>query len=264
MRFHLLALAFLPTLLAQGAGAAETEVATQEGQEAETLATKTNNNDIADVDLDPIAPAKEDAAKESTNDSKDLFADFKFPTDEKPTTTASDDFFGEEASKEATATDEPEALPSLDDFLTSPTTPKETEEKTSDDETTTAEDTVKEDATEEEAAKEDGTEEETTDLTPASTKKDLHLGFGGPQTGPCIYNVIIKTGNKRYAGTDADVFVQFGDGHGRSVNAFLDRPYRNDFERNALNQFTVNSVVTIPDICSLVIGHNRKHPGSDW
>ena len=38
---------------------------------------------------------------------------------------------------------------------------------------------------------------------------------------PTTYNVMIKTGNKWFAGTRARAFIQFGDVNGNKVNSFL-------------------------------------------
>jgi hypothetical protein len=79
-----------------------------------------------------------------------------------------------------------------------------------------------------------------------------------------FFQIIIKTGNRIGSGTDARVFIQFGDGHGHQVNAFLNRRGWNDFMWRSVNTFTVKSQVAVMDVCQLVLGHDNSWAGADW
>jgi hypothetical protein len=79
-----------------------------------------------------------------------------------------------------------------------------------------------------------------------------------------FFQVIIKTGNRIGSGTDARVFIQFGDGHGHQVNAFLNRRGWNDFMWRSVNSYTIKSQVAVADVCSLVLGHDNSWAGADW
>lgn len=52
------------------------------------------------------------------------------------------------------------------------------------------------------------------------------------------YHVTVKTGDIRYAGTDANVYIIFVGTSGKTKKLFMDDS-RNNFERGALEQFEV-------------------------
>jgi hypothetical protein len=79
-----------------------------------------------------------------------------------------------------------------------------------------------------------------------------------------FFQIIIKTGNRIGSGTDARVFIQFGDGHGHHVNAFLNRRGWNDFMWRSVNTFTVKSQVAVMDVCQMTLGHDNTWAGADW
>ena len=54
-----------------------------------------------------------------------------------------------------------------------------------------------------------------------------------------MYEVIVQTGDVRYAGTDANVYVIFIGTKGKSGKVFMDDA-RNNFERGMLETFKVS------------------------
>ena len=105
---------------------------------------------------------------------------------------------------------------------------------------------------------------------PAATSSDVttvQKDYYGPPpavNNPNLWNIIVKTGNRIGSGTDARVFIQFGDGMGHHVNTFLNRKGRNDFERKSVWGYNVVSSIYIPDVCSVVLSHDRSFMYSAW
>eukprot|EP01046_Picozoa_sp_COSAG06_P033716 COSAG06_NODE_3464_length_5301_cov_4.178201_1_plen_1602_part_01 len=91
---------------------------------------------------------------------------------------------------------------------------------------------------------------------------DLKPG-GEPPAKPVAYTVTTYTGGGRGTGTDANVFLEmFGPGGEQSPKLELESG-SNDFERGAVNVFTVNSN-PIGDIQRIRIGHDNSGPGPGW
>lgn len=91
---------------------------------------------------------------------------------------------------------------------------------------------------------------------------DLKPG-GVPPAKPVAYTVTVHTGAGRGSGTDANVFIEmFGPGGEASPKLELESG-ANDFERGAVDVFTVNSN-PIGDIQRIRIGHDNSGPGPGW
>lgn len=103
---------------------------------------------------------------------------------------------------------------------------------------------------------------DTTEDSNMNQTSKVHLVGNPPAPIGSIFNVIIKTVHQLGAGTSAHVFIQFGDGLGHQVNAFLKGDDK--FDRKALSNFKLKSAVPIPEVCSLVLGHDRAWAFSDW
>ena len=76
------------------------------------------------------------------------------------------------------------------------------------------------------------------------------------------YRVTVITGDRRGAGTDANVFIQLYGENGSCPETFLDSP-NNNFERNKTDVFSIQS----PDLGKLSkirIGHDNSGWGSAW
>ncbi|KAK3743623.1 hypothetical protein QZH41_017697 [Actinostola sp. cb2023] len=90
----------------------------------------------------------------------------------------------------------------------------------------------------------------------------------GPNVEPLpvyTYRVFVHTGNKRGAGTDADVFItifgQMGDTGERPLQASKDNT--NKFERNQTDEFEIEAV-SLEQLKKIRIGHNGTGTGSAW
>uniref|UniRef100_A0A3B4YR02 Lipoxygenase homology PLAT domains 1 n=1 Tax=Seriola lalandi dorsalis TaxID=1841481 RepID=A0A3B4YR02_SERLL len=91
--------------------------------------------------------------------------------------------------------------------------------------------------------------------------------LGLEQKMSTTYTIRIKTGEKKYAGTDADVFaILFGENDDTIINLKACKTYKNKFEQGMINEFTVEAV-DLGDPEKLRIGHNNSgSPGwfLDW
>ncbi|MGH0156164.1 UNVERIFIED_CONTAM: hypothetical protein FKN15_047648 [Acipenser sinensis] len=79
------------------------------------------------------------------------------------------------------------------------------------------------------------------------------------------YTVTVKTGDKKYAGTDANVFITlYGDKDDTGiVNLKASKTYKNKFERGQIDEFTVEAV-DIGMLKKIRIGHDCLGNSSGW
>lgn len=77
-----------------------------------------------------------------------------------------------------------------------------------------------------------------------------------------LYKIMVKTGDKKFAGTDANVFIQMAGQNGITPKLKLDDA-KNNFERNMVDNFEVRSVNVGP-LKHIVIGHDNFGPGAGW
>ncbi|KAM4578886.1 lipoxygenase homology domain-containing protein 1 [Fundulus diaphanus] len=79
------------------------------------------------------------------------------------------------------------------------------------------------------------------------------------------YTLKIKTGEKKYAGTDANVFaILFGEKDDTGlINLKACKHYKNKFEQGMINEFTVEAV-DLGDLEKLRIGHDNSGGSSGW
>ncbi|XP_012725509.2 lipoxygenase homology domain-containing protein 1 isoform X1 [Fundulus heteroclitus] len=79
------------------------------------------------------------------------------------------------------------------------------------------------------------------------------------------YTLKIKTGEKKYAGTDANVFaILFGEKDDTGlINLKACKNYKNKFEQGMINEFTVEAV-DLGDLEKLRIGHDNSGGSSGW
>uniref|UniRef100_A0A3Q1CF52 Lipoxygenase homology PLAT domains 1b n=1 Tax=Amphiprion ocellaris TaxID=80972 RepID=A0A3Q1CF52_AMPOC len=79
------------------------------------------------------------------------------------------------------------------------------------------------------------------------------------------YTLKIKTGEKKYAGTDANVFaILFGENDDTGIiNLKACKNYKNKFEQGMINEFTVEAV-DLGDLEKLRIGHDDSGGSSGW
>ncbi|KAL4240484.1 hypothetical protein ACF0H5_001276 [Mactra antiquata] len=76
------------------------------------------------------------------------------------------------------------------------------------------------------------------------------------------YEITCKTGDVRFAGTDANVFIQIAGLKGITPKLKLDDA-RNNFERNMVDNFDIRSV-NVGNMDHIVIGHDNFGPGAGW
>ncbi|XP_047236335.1 lipoxygenase homology domain-containing protein 1 isoform X3 [Girardinichthys multiradiatus] len=79
------------------------------------------------------------------------------------------------------------------------------------------------------------------------------------------YTIKIKTGEKKYAGTDANVFaILFGEKDDTGlINLKACKNYKNKFEQGMINEFIVEAV-DLGDLEKLRIGHDNSGGSSGW
>ncbi|KAI3372735.1 hypothetical protein L3Q82_023197 [Scortum barcoo] len=79
------------------------------------------------------------------------------------------------------------------------------------------------------------------------------------------YTLKIKTGEKKYAGTDANVFaILFGEHDDTGIiNLKACKNYKNKFEQGMINEFTVEAV-DLGDLEKLRIGHDNSGGSAGW
>ncbi|XP_069117526.1 lipoxygenase homology domain-containing protein 1-like [Argopecten irradians] len=76
------------------------------------------------------------------------------------------------------------------------------------------------------------------------------------------YQISVKTGNVRYAGTDANVFVKIYGEKGVTKKLMLDDS-KNNFERNMTDDFTVEAV-DVGSMTKILVGHDNAGVGAGW
>uniref|UniRef100_A0A3Q3FTN1 Lipoxygenase homology PLAT domains 1b n=1 Tax=Labrus bergylta TaxID=56723 RepID=A0A3Q3FTN1_9LABR len=79
------------------------------------------------------------------------------------------------------------------------------------------------------------------------------------------YTLKLKTGEKKYAGTDANVFaILFGENDDTGIiNLKACKNYKNKFEKGMINEFTVEAV-DLGELVKLRIGHDNSGGSSGW
>ncbi|XP_062236812.1 lipoxygenase homology domain-containing protein 1 [Platichthys flesus] len=79
------------------------------------------------------------------------------------------------------------------------------------------------------------------------------------------YTIKVKTGDKEYAGTDANVYaILFGENDDTGVvNLKSCKTYKNKFEQGMINEFTVEAV-DLGDLEKLRVGHDNSGGSPGW
>ncbi|CAL8249227.1 unnamed protein product [Merluccius merluccius] len=79
------------------------------------------------------------------------------------------------------------------------------------------------------------------------------------------YTIKVKTGEKKYAGTDANVFaILFGENDDTGIiNLKACKNYKNKFEQGMINEFTVEAV-DLGDLEKLRMGHDNSGGSAGW
>lgn len=79
------------------------------------------------------------------------------------------------------------------------------------------------------------------------------------------YTVHVKTGDKKFAGTDANVFIILYDSGGNKTQEFhLDKFFRDDFERGQLDDFVLEANVDLKNISMIELWRDDYGFGDEW
>lgn len=79
---------------------------------------------------------------------------------------------------------------------------------------------------------------------------------------PVSYQVTVRTGDVRYAGTDANVYIIIQGTKGKTKKLFMDDS-RNNFERGMTEVFELNAS-NVGLVTRINIGHDNSGPGAGW
>lgn len=78
------------------------------------------------------------------------------------------------------------------------------------------------------------------------------------------YRIVVKTGGKKKAGTDADVYITLMGENGNSGERELDNPHRNDFEKNNADTFAIATDTDLGEIRKIRIRHDNSGKKPGW
>lgn len=79
------------------------------------------------------------------------------------------------------------------------------------------------------------------------------------------YTIYVKTGDKKFAGTDANVYIILCDSAGNRTKSFhLDKFFRDDFERGNLDDFVLEDEVDLCDIDEIELWRDNYGFGDEW
>ncbi|KAF5837533.1 hypothetical protein DUNSADRAFT_4226 [Dunaliella salina] len=81
-----------------------------------------------------------------------------------------------------------------------------------------------------------------------------------------MYKITVHTSDIKFAGTDANVFIQiFGNKDGKPISTpkVQLNNSKNNFERGMIDEFT-HTMRNVKDMQRIVIGHDNSQAGSDW
>lgn len=82
--------------------------------------------------------------------------------------------------------------------------------------------------------------------------KTKSIDFGDPFAEEITYKVVVKTGNTKAAGTDADVKIQLIGEESSTKPTKIDNFFRDDFERGKVDKFIIKMKnIGDPLLCKL-------------
>ncbi|KAL3879827.1 hypothetical protein ACJMK2_032106 [Sinanodonta woodiana] len=78
------------------------------------------------------------------------------------------------------------------------------------------------------------------------------------------YKVFVKTGDKPYSGTDANIFIILHGKNGKKSDTVqLDTFFHNDFEQGQVDEFTIQSD-NLDEVCMIELWRDEAGIGSNW
>ncbi|XP_067681544.1 lipoxygenase homology domain-containing protein 1-like [Haliotis asinina] len=92
----------------------------------------------------------------------------------------------------------------------------------------------------------------------AQTKQDKEIHKGQNTR----YHVTVRTGDVKYAGTDANVFIQFVGPKGTTRKIQMDDA-KDNFERGMMEEFDLRGIDVGP-LTRIVVSHDNTGPGAGW
>ena len=79
------------------------------------------------------------------------------------------------------------------------------------------------------------------------------------------YAIHVKTGDRKGAGTDANVYIALYNDYGkRSRDIQLDCKFKDDFERGSLDTFPVSNLPNFGRIATIEVWRDDAGPNDDW
>lgn len=79
------------------------------------------------------------------------------------------------------------------------------------------------------------------------------------------YEIVVKTGDVKGAGTDANVYITLTDHEGhKSRDIYLDCKWRDDFEKGNTDVFKISNVPGLGDICKIELWRDASGLNDDW
>ncbi|XP_062591451.1 lipoxygenase homology domain-containing protein 1-like [Saccostrea cucullata] len=95
-------------------------------------------------------------------------------------------------------------------------------------------------------------------------KKQLHYkGQAGHEALNTVYQIIVKTGTKSFAGTDANVYIQLHGKKGLETPRLPLDDEKNNFEKGQTDVFKLETIDVGP-LALVTIGHDGSGPGAGW
>lgn len=77
--------------------------------------------------------------------------------------------------------------------------------------------------------------------------------------------VYVKTGDKKFAGTDANVRIKLHDDYGHVTREVkLDNFFRNDFERGQTDSFGLKKLLKLENVYKIELWRDNAGLGADW
>lgn len=78
-----------------------------------------------------------------------------------------------------------------------------------------------------------------------------------------VYRLIIKTGDVRLAGTDANIYAKLDGSTGGSGTQLLDHPNENNFERGDTDEFDIHTG-DLGELNTLLLFRDNYGPNPGW
>ncbi|KAG2450199.1 hypothetical protein HYH02_000301 [Chlamydomonas schloesseri] len=100
-----------------------------------------------------------------------------------------------------------------------------------------------------------------------ATERILPVAPFDPKSGKAQYKITVHTSDIKYAGTDANVYIEIHgemDGTPTTTGRHNLNNSKNNFERAEVDNFTFPALPNVGEIKRIVIGHDSSGMGSDW